>query len=942
MPPVKLTKQKLQIGSLNVFHLYNKLPDLTVFLNRPKPFHLFGLSETRLNSRVSDSAIAIPGYTVVRRDASVAGETGLAVYIHDSIQPFVTRRLDLESSHVECIWLELKPSPQSPSVMVGFLYRNPAAGFDWYDDFKENLDNVGKRNSNFLLTGDFNIDMLKPHPSWDATLSLFGLVQLVDIPTRVTASSSTLIDHVYTNKPSAVSDVSVPVLSVSDHYPVTCNWSIKLPKLKKNGHTTIVYRSFKHFNQSSFLFDLANTSFTSVFQETDPDSALSLWCHLFLSVLDKHAPVREKRVKHATFPPWLTKEIIQAMEVRDDLRREKRFSEFKQQRNTVRYMVRAAQKAYVNKVIGDSKDVSAVWRVVNSLTRGRNTRSAPIHSTLTADTFNDHFLSIAESLLQSPRDKQEYVCPQRLVDFCRQKTASVIPFTIPSLAVHEVGSLISHMKNKKSSGPDDINAQILKLSIPYIVEPLTYIFNLCIKNNKFPSSLKTAKVIPLPKTKDLSDPNNYRPISLLSVISKPLERHVHKHLMKYLESNNLLHPFQSGFRTKHSCHTALSRLSNAWLSNMNDSLITGAVFLDFKKAFDLVDHSTLLSKLHHYIPDSPSLPFFKSYLEDRKQKVLVNGSFSSKKLVKFGVPQGSILGPLLFTIFINDLPLGLSGRETMCDLFADDTTIHAADKSIARLSQRLQQSLCEVSAWCEDNAMIVHPVKTKSMVIATRQKHQTSSLSVNLSLGDKPVEQVTEHRVLGVIIDDKLTWKAHTISLSKVISRKLFMLSKLKNVLDLDSRLMFFNAQIRSHFDYASTVWDGCSDNHLKKLVSLHRRAAKLILPDPLLTTDQKLDKIEILPLQKHLLYNKALVMYNVAHNATPDYLCQLFRPSTSQYGSQNSLFTVPFPRIDIYKSSLSFSGARLWNSLPTDVKRSPSILSFKGRVRKFLFQATV
>ena len=779
--------------------------------------------------------------------------------------------------------------------------------------------------------------MLKPHHAWDATLSLFGLIQLVNTPTRVTASSSTLIDHVYTNNPSAVSDVSVPVLSVSDHYPVTCNWSVKLPKLKKNGHTTIVYRSFKHFNQSSFLFDLANTSFTGVFQETDPDSALSVWCHLFLRVLNKHAPLREKRVKHVTFPPWLTKEIIQAMKVRDDLRREKRFSEFKQQRNRVRYMVRAAQKAYVNKVIGDSKDASAVWRVVNSLTRGRNTRSPPIPSNLTADTFNDHFLSIAESLLQSPSDQQEYVCPQELVDFCRQKTKNTTPFTIPLMAVHEVGSLISSMKNKKSSGPDDISTQILKLSVPYTVESLTYIFNLCIKNNTFPSSLKTAKVIPLPKTKDLTDPNNYRPISLLSVISKPLERHVHKHLINYLESQALLHSFQSGFRTQHSCHTALSRLSNVWLSNMNDSLITGAVFLDFKKAFDLVDHSILLSKLHHYISNSPSLPFFRSYLEDRKQKVLLNGSFSSQKLVKFGVPQGSILGPLLFTIFINDLPLSLSSPKTQCDMFADDTTIHTADKCVTSLSQRLQQSLCEVSAWCKDNSMIIHPVKTKSMVIATRQKHQTRPLSVNLSLGGSPIEQVTEHRVLGVIIDNKLTWKPHTISLSKTISRKLFILSKLKHVLDLNSRMMFFNAQIRSHFDYASTVWDGCSDNHLIKLVSLHRRAAKLILPDPLLTTDQKLVEIGILPLQKHLLYNKAVFMYNVDHNNVPDYLCQLFRPSTSQYGKQNSLFIVPYPRIDIYKSSLSFSGAHLWNSLPSNVKRAPSVLSFKEGVRKFL-----
>ena len=183
-------KQKLRLGYLNIFHLHSKVPDLSVFLNDPTPYHLFGLSETRLGSHISDSAIAIPGYSVVRRDASAAGHTGMAVFIHNSIQHLVRRRHDLESDGVECIWLEVK-SKQSSSVMVGFLYRNPSASFEWYDQFTENLDSVCKNNSNLLLMGDFNIDMLKPHHAWDATSSLFGLVQLVTSPTRVTASSTT-------------------------------------------------------------------------------------------------------------------------------------------------------------------------------------------------------------------------------------------------------------------------------------------------------------------------------------------------------------------------------------------------------------------------------------------------------------------------------------------------------------------------------------------------------------------------------------------------------------------------------------------------------------------------------------------------------------------------------------------------------------------------------
>ena len=209
---------------------------------------------------------------------------------------------------------------------------------------------------------------------------------------------------------------------------------------------------------------------------------------------------------------------------------------------------------------------------------------------------------------------------------------------------------ISKLENNKSSGPDGISNQLLKLSLPCIVESLTYIFNLCIEKNIFPSEFKMAKVIALPKIKDKLNPTDFRPISLLSVLSNLLERHIHVHLLDYLENSELLHPFQSGSRCKHSCNTALARLTHSWLTAMNKSEVTGVVFLDLKKAFDLVDHNILLTKLASYLQNSSSLPFCKSYLENRTQCVLLHGWYSSEGSVRFGVPQGSVLGPALFNI----------------------------------------------------------------------------------------------------------------------------------------------------------------------------------------------------------------------------------------------------------------------------------------------------
>ena len=962
-----MVQQKLHLFHLNVFHLSQKLPDLCVFLDdKSEPYHLFGLTETRLSSNISDVSVSIPNYTVVRRDSSRFRETGVAVYIHTSIQGIACRRSDLETDEVECIWIELR-SPKQPSLFVGFLYRNPAATFEWYDEFLQMYDKVYEHNRNILLMGDFNIDVLKPHPAWESTTSALGLKQLVTAPTRVTASSATLIDHIYSNNPATVTDVQVNSLAISDHFPTSCTWSSKLPRLKKGGHTCITFRSLKRFNENEFLADLDIASFDAVFNETNPDNALLAWYNIFLPILDKHAPKRQKRVKNTASPAWLTKEIKDAMEVRNEFRRQKLFPEFKRARNHVKSLVRQAKKSFIDNIIQNERDVSTLWRAIAVVTGGSRQKARGIPSHLGANEFNEHFLSVADSLAPAQNDSSPYTCSEELLHFCREKTMGSKPFTIPPIAVYEVGKYISLMQNKKAAGPDEISVKMLKISLPYIVDSLTYIYNLCIQQNKFPSSLKNAKVIPIPKTKDMSQVNNYRPISLVSVLCKPLERHIHKHLSSHLESHQLLYPLQSGFRQKHSCHTAVARITDAWLTAMNNSEVAGSVFVDLQKAFDLVDHEILLDKLtlylgedsvpqansttnssntvsvrsgasHHTQPSAVS-SFFRSYLSDRKQFVSVHGTSSSQGTVRRGVPQGSVLGPLLFLLFINDLPFHIQDGAVTCDLFADDATLHTPDKDIDSVNGRLQQSLNDISDWCQQNSMVINPVKTECMVVATRQKHQLKPLTLNLSIKNQPIAQVTEHKLLGVTIDNQLKWESHITRVCKAVSRNLFLLSKLKPYVDANSRLMFYNAHIKSHIDYASTVWDGSSDVHLQRLDSLHRRAAKLILPNPNLSTDQKLQELKLLPLRQHFCFNKGSVMFKISNDALPDYLCELFSKSKSRYSTHRQRFIVPKPRIDIYKTSLSFSGSVLWNKLPSSITNASSLSVFKESLLKFLLR---
>ena len=923
----------LCIAHINIYHLFNKLHDVSVLLNGNSPIDILGISETRQLPHCP----SLPNYTFFNRDSNYIGHTGMGIFIRNNIIGHIKRRHDLESPEVESMWLELKQ--KSRATLIGFVYRNPASTYNWYDDFISMMDKINKKDPNVLILGDFNIDLLMPQISWECTTSLFGLHQLIDEPTRITSSSATLIDHIYTNNLNMISDVHTSDIHISDHKPIFCKWSFKMPTKSSKGHTTIQFRSMKHFNKDFFLNDLSNISFSNVLRIYSADEALTLWYDKFCPVLNKHAPLRQKRVKHPTLPRWLTQDIMHAMKIRNNLKKQNKFNEYKKQRNKVKSMVRAAKKVYFNTLVNENSDTTSLWKAMNELTYKSRRNTAVSHCKFSSDDFNHHFTHIVDSIVTSNCDRFHHTQNEniKLEQFCKEKLLENASASIPCLTSDEVFQLISDLPNKKSMGLDNINSYFLKISLPYILESLTHIYNLCLKQNIFPSILKNAKVIPLPKSKDLGDLNNFRPISLLSVISKPLEKHIYNSLICFVEDHDLFHPFQSGFRKHHSCHTALTRMCDSWLSaiNRNQPEITGCVFLDLKKAFDLVDHDILLKKLSIYFQNSNTLALIKSYITNRSQQVFLNGTFSTVSSIKCGVPQGSVLGPLLFGLFINDLPLNITNPKIICDLFADDNSMHSSASNIETVKTNLQNGLDEVSNWCVNNHMALNPKKTKCMAIATRQKHQIKPLTLDLTLHANLIDQVDEHKVLGVILDKTFSWKPQIDSICKRLSKNLFLLSQLKYYLDSRAMKLFFYAHCMSHINYASTLWSGASNNNLLKLNSLHRRAIKLISDKPLLSTDEKFINLEIMPLAKQFDFNIAVLMFKVRNGLAPHYLTTLLYESNRR--SESTRYICPITRVDIFKTSFAFAGPKVWNSLPIHVKSMNSLYSFKNSLKSHM-----
>ena len=550
-----------------------------------------------------------------------------------------------------------------------------------------------------------------------------------------------------------------------------------------------------------------------VYNMTEPTEDLDFWLDTFNTIYDKHAPYKQKRVKSVPKPKWFTKELQEAIYLRDFLKKHGQHEESTTLRNAIHSQKRAAKKKYIQDLLSDKDNSKSTWSAIHQLTNKASLSKPQVNFNISVEQLNDHFSTVAGKILTKNSTGNNIL--DKLQQFCQTHNIQD-KLEIPLLIVTDVYYALKHLKQSGTRDLDGLDTKILKLAAPLITDTFAYVYNLCITKNTFPCAPKKAKVIPIYKSGNSTDLSNYRPISILSALSKPLEKHINKHLLLHLNGYNFLHPNQSGFRKKHSCQTALTSLVEHWLTNIDNHEFNGVIFVDFKKAFDVIDHDLLLRKLFFYGMSDNALQLFQCYLTSRQQCVIAGTKTSSLSTLKFGVPQGSVLGPILFSLYINDLPLYM---EALCELFADDTSLHNHHKNLDTLMKSLQHSVDNLINWTEMNHLALYPDETKFMLVTTRQKRQ--NLLPNLPLlttKSDIIQEVQNHKVLGITIDNNLSWTPHMNALCKKISTKVFQLSRLKYFVNFRVRKLFFTSHIQSLIDYGSTLWDSASQNILKPL----------------------------------------------------------------------------------------------------------------------------
>ena len=795
----------LVMASLNINSLLAHIGELKIFIST-NIVDVLAINETKLDSTIDNQEVNLPGYEIIRNDRKINGRKGggVCIYIRCSLNYIL--RDDLQAENLENLVIQVNKLRSKP-ILISTWYRPPDTPTAIFDNFEEFIGKMDSTGHEIFLLGDFNTDVTPDvntnnSNKLKAIFSTFGLEQLITEPTRVTLNSSTLIDLCVTNTPTKIVNSGVLHLGISDHSLIYMTYKAKY---ERSGKRIIEIRSMKKFRKEQYVSDLKQQNWADINLNSDPNEMWSKWKSLLMECIDRHAPLRQKRVGNKR-SPWITSQLQREMRKRDYLKQKairegnsESWEQFKYARNRTNNLIRTAKRQYfVNNFEVNKSNSKETWNLINQLSSRSSKKSVNISEIKTgekvintpselAQTFNLHFSNTGQNLAAEIPNVN--VVPESYMKPTQHR------FSLKAPTASTVCKLLENVNVRKAAGLDGVSNKLLKFAAHIVAPSLTEIFTKSINTGIFPTEWKIARVTPIFKKGKKNDLNNYRPISVIPTVAKIFEKLVYDQLFSYFNDNKLLTSHQSGFRSFHSTLTALTEATNSWAVNIDNGLLNGVVFLDLKKAFDTIDHSIILRKLKFYGIEQETLKWFQSYLYDRKQICSVNGHMSSSRSISCGVPQGSNLGPLLFLIYINDLPNCLSAASPR--MFADNTNVSFASTSLSELENVLNRELQNVNIWLKANKLSLNIAKTEFMVIGSRQRlNVNADGNINITINEQSIKKVSETETLGMIIDQHLTWSRHVEEKSKKISSGIGALKRIRPFITTDTANKIYKAII--------------------------------------------------------------------------------------------------------------------------------------------------
>ena len=927
---------ELKVFSLNIRSLAKSVEYLREEIDTFSKFDILCFSETNCNIEKLPNGITdivIDGFyePYLKAPARVSGRGGgLAIYVNKNLSDpekldNFDLDLDLEDKSGEFQFLKIHDCKNSnkTKVIVNF-YRSPSRDPNKFLDLLgavlSGLDRHSRKHISFY--GDANIDLIKYDTDIFSqrlidTLANYGFVQTVSKPTRITDRSATLIDHVYTNNIENTVSSNIITLDLSDHLATIT--TIKLSTRPHNRSET------RHGSRRSNETRVINEANNLVFKELlegeqwegvlETDNACERY-EKFLEIYTSHYntayPLRRNRIRreHERIDPkpwilpWLETACARkqlSYHTKITAPTDENVAAYDKLKKFCDKHVNRAKNQYYKKQFEKHQDNSKKqWKIINGLLN-RNRKGTDrirlkdtdgtILSTdqAVAEKFNGYFSNIAAKIKSQIATRQTFD-PGGFQDFLHDSCSESL--YLKPADPSEIQKTILCLKNKATL---DSKIEPLKVasSCQNFLAVLSEVVNASFTEGVFPKALKIAKVIPIYKGGSKQDVSNYRPISLLSSFSKIYEKLVHSRVLEFLDKHNSLFENQYGFRPGRSCEHALLNAQSTILHSLSKNQVALLLLLDYSKAFDVLDHRTLLRKLEHYGFRGIALKWFESYLKGRSQFVALNSTESSSSTIMHGVPQGSILGPLLFVIYINDLP-GISNIAKFI-LYADDANIIITGYNAQEIIAQIGHLTTTLMKWVNCNGLALNLKKTCYMVFS-RKRIDTSTLQVKID--NSIIEQKTEARFLGVIVDENLTWASHIRAVRIKMSRFIGVMHKIKNRLPIKARLQIFQSFVQSHLNFCSLVWGFAAKSHIESLFARQKQGIRAIMPGyvnfrykdgkPPDHTKQAFKEYEILTVHGVIIKNALILMHKLKSmpHLLPRSIKELFPDNIPKFGS--------------------------------------------------------
>ena len=926
---------------------------------------ILGVSETFICDKTPKIFYEIPGYTFVHRDRDMKCRGGTGLYIKNGLN-FKEIKLSQNVVQPEICFVEVKC--QFAKVAVGVVYKTPLVSYTEYSVLTEVLAPIITGYEHHIIMGDFNIDQLKPDSSAckyfrEHVLEPFDLTQMITEPTRITEKSSTIIDLLLVSYPENVKVVGVAdIPAIADHCLIFSSYAIKKPKFKPK---IVVKRKMDNFNIENFKNDIsvAHWGSLSAFDYGDLDNKITVIENIFRDIIDKHCPKVEIRVTHPPASAWLTPEIKQLQNDRD-----KYYSKFKkmkkaekkekstdpnykskmqitesiyhQLRNKVTHAIRKSKIVVfdekINKKLKQPKQFYHALKKHN-IVESKGGSSHEI--TILPNVLNNAFLSNNNAEIDNNAILQEVTKIQN------KPCATNAHFNFSEITGLDVLKAAKSIKTN-ACGIDDISAFFIKASIEHTADILADIINASFVNNFFPTRWKQAIVKPIPKISNPLKASDYRPISLLPAFSKIAEKIAAKQMMEFLIEHKLLDKLQSAYKTAHSTITALLTVSDDIYKALDDSEMVLLALLDYSKAFDTANHTLILAKLKHLGFQENALSWITSYLSNRSQMVRTDTD-SDWEHIKNGVPQGSILGPLLFTVLVSDISDNISSGSY--HTYADDVQwfLNFKNSEAVNAFETANTVMENIVSFSKNNFLKLNTDKTKYIIIGSQYnlKKLTEVQLPPLVVNGDVIERKTDVKNLGIIFDEHMFWTNYINSIVSKAYGRLKQAYKFRNFLSLGSRFKIIETYVLSLFNYGNVIYLNISARLANKIQRVQNSCMRFVFG--LRKYDHISHCFEInktLNMENRRKVQSLTMMHKISLGLAPEYLSEkIVRHSDLHTYNTRGRENIAVPRINsaLRNNSFFISTPKLYNNvlrvLNLNQEIRISVNTFREKCKKYL-----